>query len=198
MKQTVGSTPQPAANDSPTPRETLELLKAFARIPARSRGMLLDLVKSSAVADALEQGLAQVPAATDPAVQRVLVVDDASDILVSVGGFLEAEGWQVTRAESGAEALGHLEAGSRVDAIVTDYAMPGMSGADFLRRARKLRPNVPALVITGYVEAAGLAQVPLGVEVLRKPFRRKEFIGRVAYMLSQPDLMSRARDHRRP
>jgi DNA-binding NtrC family response regulator len=54
--------------------------------------------------------------------------------------------------------------------MITDYAMPHVSGADFLREARELCPGVPALMITGYADADAIGDRPENVEVLLKPF----------------------------
>jgi DNA-binding NtrC family response regulator len=54
--------------------------------------------------------------------------------------------------------------------LITDYAMPHMSGTDFLREARIVCPNVHALLITGYAEAEMIRDKPGGVETLLKPF----------------------------
>ena len=54
--------------------------------------------------------------------------------------------------------------------LISDYAMPHLSGTEFLRGARELCPNVPALIITGYAEADAISDRPEGVEILLKPF----------------------------
>jgi CheY-like chemotaxis protein len=48
--------------------------------------------------------------------------------------------------------------------------MPHLSGTEFLREARTICPNVPALIITGYAEADRISDRPDGVEILLKPF----------------------------
>jgi CheY-like chemotaxis protein len=54
--------------------------------------------------------------------------------------------------------------------MISDYAMPNISGTEFLRQAREICPNVPALIITGYAEADAVKDRPDGVEILLKPF----------------------------
>ena len=56
------------------------------------------------------------------------------------------------------------------DLLITDYAMPHLSGTDFLREARLLCPDVSALLITGYAEIESIRDRPANVEVLLKPF----------------------------
>jgi two-component SAPR family response regulator len=54
--------------------------------------------------------------------------------------------------------------------MITDYAMPHISGVEFLRSARKLCPDVAALMITGYADAEAISDRVDGVEILLKPF----------------------------
>jgi DNA-binding NtrC family response regulator len=54
--------------------------------------------------------------------------------------------------------------------MVSDYAMPHLSGTEFVREARRLCPGVPALIITGYAQAETISDRPEGVEILLKPF----------------------------
>ena len=56
------------------------------------------------------------------------------------------------------------------DLLITDYAMPHLSGTEFLREARLLCPEVPALLITGYAEVDMIRDRPANVELLLKPF----------------------------
>jgi CheY-like chemotaxis protein len=77
----------------------------------------------------------------------------------------------VIEAANGAEALDSLNGGvCNFDLIISDYAMPHLSGTEFLRQARVLCPGVPALIITGYAEADAVKDRPDGVEILLKPF----------------------------
>jgi CheY-like chemotaxis protein len=56
------------------------------------------------------------------------------------------------------------------DLIITDYAMPLMSGCEMLKQARGILPAIPAIIISGYADDQALADAPPGVAVLRKPF----------------------------
>jgi CheY-like chemotaxis protein len=84
---------------------------------------------------------------------------------------LEDIGHEVVEAAHGAEALKRLEDGDcNYDVMISDYAMPHLSGTEFVRSARELCPNVPALIITGYADADTIKDRPEDVEVLLKPF----------------------------
>jgi CheY-like chemotaxis protein len=102
---------------------------------------------------------------------KVLLVDDHPEVRSTTAAVLEDAGHKVAEADNGAEALALLKKrGARFDLVISDYAMPHLSGTDFLREARLLCPGVPALLITGYADAEMIRDKPDGVETLLKPF----------------------------
>jgi CheY-like chemotaxis protein len=102
---------------------------------------------------------------------RLLLVDDHDEVRSTTSAVLADSGHEVTESASGSEALHLLKQGDcNFDLLITDYAMPHLSGTEFLREARNLCPGVPALLITGYAEAEMIGDRPDGVEVLLKPF----------------------------
>jgi PAS domain S-box-containing protein len=102
---------------------------------------------------------------------RVLLVDDHPEVRSTTAAVLADGGHKVTEAGNGADALSLLKAADcDFDLLITDYAMPYLSGTDFLREARLLCPDVPALLITGYAETEMISDRPSGVELLLKPF----------------------------
>ena len=106
---------------------------------------------------------------------RVLVVDDEKDVLYLATQFLEKAGFSVSIARSGDAALGLLATGQRFDALVTDFAMPGLSGGHLVVLAREMQPGLPALVMTGFTEVDTSAIAEFAT-VLRKPFQRQELV----------------------
>ena len=102
---------------------------------------------------------------------RVLLVDDHPEVRDMTAAVLEEFGHDVHRAASGTEALEQLREGEcECDLVISDYAMPQLSGTDFLREVRILCPDVPALIITGYAEKESILEGLEDVEVLLKPF----------------------------
>ena len=65
--------------------------------------------------------------AKEPAQPRILVVDDAQDVLVAVGAFLTREGCLVVKASDGEEALRLIASDPLISLLVTDFIMPGLS-----------------------------------------------------------------------
>lgn len=127
---------------------------------------------------------ARQPAAIAPAPKaqqlrghgRILVVDDDLDVGRVTTSFLQRSGFDVVAVSNGTEALTMLAGSLRFNALVTDYAMPGINGADLVIQARELQSVLPALVITGYAGAEGLDRLPSNTTILRKPFQREDLV----------------------
>ena len=100
----------------------------------------------------------------------LLLIDDEELVRAGTAEMLRELGHIVHEASGGPEALAKLSNGLEVDAIVTDYMMPRMNGVEFAGLARKVQPDVPILVITGY--AGG--DLNLELPQLAKPFRQAD------------------------
>jgi CheY-like chemotaxis protein len=104
------------------------------------------------------------------------VVDDEAMITEVSRCFLESLNYFVTVAHSPEQALVEFnKSPESFAAIVTDFNMPHMNGLELLRRLRAIRPNLPALLCTGYIGSAATEceAADLGMrEILGKPFTR--------------------------
>ncbi len=102
---------------------------------------------------------------------RILVVDDEESIRDLLRLVLTGEGYSVVTANDGEEAIKHLEA-RRFDIVITDLVMPGVNGVEVLRAAKRIDPNYPVMVITGYPSVETVTKlVRLGAgDYLTKPF----------------------------
>ncbi len=98
----------------------------------------------------------------------ILLVDDDPMVAETTVGMLEVLGHRVKVASSGGRALEMLGADTSVDLVITDYAMPGMTGKELARRIRETRPNLPVVLASGYAELA--AQDDSGLPRLDKPY----------------------------
>nr|WP_258589609.1 response regulator [Mesorhizobium sp. AR02] len=107
----------------------------------------------------------------------ILLIDDSNVLRHLTAESLRQRGFEVTCAGGGAEALAMIErAPDDFDVIVTDFAMPLVSGVDVIRFARNLRSDWPAVIITGYADAEEIADRPADVPLLGKPFRDKDLL----------------------
>jgi CheY-like chemotaxis protein len=110
----------------------------------------------------------------------VLVVEDDSDIRDVIAAVLEIEGYAVSTATNGAEALDQL-ARRRFDLLVTDLMMPVMNGWSLVAEVRG-RPELAAmrvLVITAHLSA----KVPGADRILSKPFDLRSLLGEITTLL---------------
>ncbi|HEY0567887.1 MAG TPA: PAS domain S-box protein [Xanthobacteraceae bacterium] len=112
----------------------------------------------------------------------ILVVDDDLLIAMSTVDMLEDLGHTVVEANCGAKALEILQRDLQIDLILTDYAMPGMTGLELAQAARKLRPGVPVLLATGYAELHETSN--LDFPRLTKPYQQHQLATHVARLLS--------------
>jgi CheY-like chemotaxis protein len=102
---------------------------------------------------------------------HILLVDDHPEVRLTTAAMLEELGHTVIQAENGTEALMALGNGAAAcDLLISDYAMPQVSGTELVRRAREMRPDMPALIITGYAETETVRDRPESVDILLKPF----------------------------
>ena len=102
---------------------------------------------------------------------KILLVDDHPEVRTTTAALLQELGHTVVEASNGGEALKALNDGaSECDLVISDYAMPHLSGTEFVRRARTICPEVPALIITGYAESGAVRDRPGDVDILLKPF----------------------------
>jgi len=101
----------------------------------------------------------------------ILLVDDEPSLLRVATLCLQQAGFEVVQALDGEEALEQLEAGLRPCLIASDVAMPGMDGLALARAARKLLPDVPILLLSGYAAAVVDSDLPAeGFRFLAKPY----------------------------
>jgi PAS domain S-box-containing protein len=99
---------------------------------------------------------------------RILAVDDDSLVLMNTAALLEDLGHVVIEASSAAEALAVFQAGSAIDLLITDQAMPGMTGTQLIEQVHELGDGLPIILASGYGE---LPETTFpGVVKLGKPF----------------------------
>jgi CheY-like chemotaxis protein len=96
---------------------------------------------------------------------------------------LEDLGHTVVEAMSGARALDLLRLGTKVDVVVTDHAMPGMTGTELARQIRQIWPNLPIILATGYAELPN-GEDP-GLPRLSKPYVQEELAAQVAKVTAE-------------
>ncbi len=101
---------------------------------------------------------------------RVLVVDDDAMVAAGTAAMIEDLGHSVIQAESGSRALELLSTRPSIDVVITDYAMPGMTGSELAAEINRVRPGLPVVIATGYSDAPE----EMGLPRLNKPYRQQD------------------------
>lgn len=112
----------------------------------------------------------------------VLLVEDEPSLRALISEWLRRSSYTVLVAENGLEAIQMAKQHcGNIETVVTDFSMPGISGIELVRELRKLRPDLRAILLTGY----RIHPLPkdLGIEFISKPCSAStllEAIGRAA------------------
>jgi excisionase family DNA binding protein len=117
---------------------------------------------------------------------RILVVDDEAAIRELLAKTLALAEYDVDVAPEGRTAVERLR-GSSYDLLITDLRMPGVDGLAVIREARRFRPDLPVVIITGFsTETSAIEAINLGVAgYLTKPFRVPKVLAVAAKALGE-------------
>jgi CheY-like chemotaxis protein len=102
---------------------------------------------------------------------HILVVDDDPDVRWIIAQDLQEIGYVVTEADNGRAALAILEQDTPCDLMVADLVMPGLSGLDTMRLARRTRPDLKVLFASGYADLSRFGDNLGSHALLKKPFK---------------------------
>ena len=135
------------------------------------------------VAAGAEAGQAQTKASVVGAARlcSVLIVDDDPMVAATTAAILEDLGHSVLVVSSGALALNVVRSETAIDVVVTDYAMPGMTGVELARQIQEVRSGLPIILATGYADLPN-ADDP-GLPRLAKPYRREDLARMLAKLV---------------
>lgn len=135
------------------------------------KGTTVEMLFPAASADPEElDHVAQSPAMPQKARGfHILVVEDDAEVRRVIVECLSLIGYRVTEAANGGEALEALRT-TKPDLMVVDYAMPDMTGAEVISRARLSVGDLPVILATGYADMAQVERLAGKLNILRKPF----------------------------
>jgi CheY-like chemotaxis protein len=141
---------------------------------------------------------AETPAATDdpPPPQRargsggrVLVVDDEETVRDIAGGILESAGYGVLTAVDGLEGVETFrQSADDIDCVLLDLTMPRLGGEEALRCMRRIRPDVPVILSSGYSEREAMSAFDDAgpAAFLQKPYRAGQLIDKIREAMETP------------
>lgn len=122
-------------------------------------------------------------------VKTILVVEDDHAVRQLIRKILERNEYQVIEAQDGEDALMVAELhDGRVDVLVTDVMMPGITGPDLVRQFARLHQETKFLLISGFSadKIGSRASLPAGFKFLSKPFNQSELLGQIKVLLADP------------
>jgi CheY-like chemotaxis protein len=117
--------------------------------------------------------------------REVLVVEDDPGVRHFIVDGLQSHGFNVRHASDGAMALDELATG-QPDLMIVDFAMPGMNGAELVKKVCDLYPGLPVVLATGYADMNAVEKVIPADRVLRKPFVIEDLLGAINGALADP------------
>jgi CheY-like chemotaxis protein len=129
---------------------------------------------------------AEAEAAVPLGSESILLVEDEVALLALSRRLLEVAGYRVTAAADPLEALTlALEPAQRIDLLVTDLVMPGLSGRELHDQVQALRPGIRTLFLSGYPAGTLMPEdLPgAGLAYLQKPFSRSDLLRKVREVL---------------
>lgn len=113
--------------------------------------------------------------------KNILIVDDEAPIRLLVSHILRQAGYEVLIGIDGIDAARHLNGAAPIDLLLTDVSMPGMNGVELARLARKVRPGLPVLFVSGSLDC--FPDTCHDVPALSKPFTPIELTSAVEALL---------------
>ena len=120
---------------------------------------------------------------------RVLLVEDDASVRATLAEQLQELGFRVLAAADGAAGLTLLMGGAEVAMLVSDLTMPGMDGVALIRAAQRMRPGLPAILLTGYVGGGAALDAAEGldgpVSLMGKPVSASQLADRIATVVER-------------
>ncbi len=118
---------------------------------------------------------------------KLLIIDDAEEILIALENFFKNLNYEVTAASTGLDGLKQIEDESACfDLIITDLVLPNISGVAIISIAKQKFPDTPVIAITGWGEhPESLAKEAKADFVLEKPFKLPELEQLVENLLNK-------------
>src|SRR5580658_8299170 len=103
---------------------------------------------------------------------RILIADDQEMMRDSLAATLARQGHEVVAAGDGPVAVSRLSGGARFDLLITDLKMPRMTGIELLTEAKRLRPEMPVVLMTAFATVnTAVEAMKLGAyDYIQKPF----------------------------
>lgn len=127
----------------------------------------------------------------------IIVVDDNADVLAFVSTFLTSRGYQTLAYDKASDVLEYLGQ-NKADVVLSDIAMPGISGLELLEKVHDLDPGMPVILMTGFTDfdMAVDAVKMRAFDFILKPFKPEHLVRSVEKALTYVRLLRTEKDYR--
>jgi DNA-binding NtrC family response regulator len=116
---------------------------------------------------------------------KILIVEDEIVIRKNLCAFLRKEGYEVTEARDGAQAIELLNS-EHFDLMITDFAMPNLTGPELVEHVNALSPDIPIILLSGYLPSKSAKRdFAERVEFLEKPIALEDLLSAVERVLKR-------------
>jgi CheY-like chemotaxis protein/Skp family chaperone for outer membrane proteins len=177
---------RPAAEAAPRPAAAPPPPRPAPPAPRPAPAPVAQPVAATPPAPMPPLGKREPDPAPGDAVGTVLLVDDDASFLFVAANILRPAGFRVLEAENGQSALDQAgQQTGKIDLLITDMMMPGMSGRQLAQRFTKLRPGVRVLYVSGFVDEGSAREAIEGEEAdfLAKPFEAGALTAKVRELI---------------
>lgn len=121
---------------------------------------------------------------------RILVVDDDARVRMTARALLEAAGFQIIEADSGAAALETLTS-EAVEVVLTDIFMPDTDGIELIHALRRASPDLPIVAMSGGgydngKDVLAVARLLGAVAIIQKPLTQRKIVGAIRRAIGPP------------
>ena len=127
----------------------------------------------------------------------IIIVDDEEIVLTSLSSFLTLETeYNVATFESPVKALEHIKVDG-CNLVISDYLMPNMNGIEFLSEVRKIKPQIPRIILTGYADKENAIKAinEVGLyQYIEKPWNNEDLLIILRNGLEKQRLLSKLND----
>ena len=120
--------------------------------------------------------------------ETIMVIDDEPLVLDMVANVLKSEGYNVVAAQNGEEALNIGTDAGKIDLVLTDIVMPGMSGGELIQKIMARQPGIQVLYMSGYTKYTVLNHGSLESvsSFIWKPFSPADLLAKIRNILDGP------------
>lgn len=127
--------------------------------------------------------------------KKILIIDDEAHIVDIIETYLKVHGMLIKKAYEGRKALSILKKDKSIDLIILDEKMPGMGGSVFLKELKRIKVDVPIIILTGSLNLSQFDRSTKGLyeKMMIKPVRLSELLKVINRVLGHGKAVKRTR-----